>query len=473
MKKGSIDGVDVAVASAEKLASYDKAAKEVSQFESPRLHDTHADPHSRLFVALFDGTGNDVVKDPLHASNVGLLKEQIEENELDDPTISAFYKEGPGTQGGVRGVIDGAVGGTYHERIDAMYKQLKERTAKWLKEDPEANIKVLSVGFSRGAEQAAGFSRLLHERGIQSVVDEKQVVRAPGTTPQALGLYDPVATGTPSRNDRRLPPSVVSGIQITAGDEYRTKFPSTTIIAQGKSEDGRFLGVTTAGAHSDIGGGYLLNGLPARNFNLMADYLNKTIGHDVIAKIQVPPEPEKSVIHDSTQHKWFYRSVEERAIIERAEPTGRLPLEPGDATIMLKFSGKSIPEIVLVDRPLKPEGHEVLVVANGKRVLDKVVDGAWTSRSAGLSKNLPEGSYDLTAAERPAKSASSKSFEGTILHTDKKHVYQLQDNQREKASIVRHDLALFKSAPEIGATTKVDYIRGAGHVVGHERALEK
>jgi hypothetical protein len=60
MKKGSIDGVDVAVASAEKLASYDKAAKEVSQFESPRLHDTHADPHSRLFVALFDGTGNEV-----------------------------------------------------------------------------------------------------------------------------------------------------------------------------------------------------------------------------------------------------------------------------------------------------------------------------------------------------------------------------------------------------------------------------
>ena len=40
MKKGSIDGVDVAVASAEKLASYDKAAKEVRQFESPQLHDT-------------------------------------------------------------------------------------------------------------------------------------------------------------------------------------------------------------------------------------------------------------------------------------------------------------------------------------------------------------------------------------------------------------------------------------------------
>jgi hypothetical protein len=473
MKKGSIDGVDVAIASAEKLASYEKAAKEISQFEPPRLHDTRTDPHSRLFVALFDGTGNDVVKDPQHASNVGLLKKQIENNERKDPTIGGFYKEGPGTQGGVRGVIDGAIGGTYQERIDAMYEKLKERTTEWLEEDPDANIKVLSVGFSRGAEQAAGFSRLLHERGIQSPDDEKQVLRAPGITPQALGLYDPVSTGVPSRNDRRPPPSVVSGIQITAGDEYRTQFPSTTIIAQGKSEDGRFLGVTTAGAHSDIGGGYLLNGLPTRNFNLMADYLNKTIGNNAITKMQVPPEPEKSVIHDSTQHKWFYRTVEEREIINKAEPTGRLPAESVDAAIMLKFSGKSIPEITLVHRPLKPEGHEILLVSNGKRLLDKVVEGAWSSRSAGPSRNLPEGLYDLTGAERPAKSASSKSFEGPILHADKKYVYQLQDNKKEKASIVRHDLVLFKSTPEIGTTTKIDYVRGAGQVVGRDQTIER
>jgi len=235
--------------------------------------------------------------------------------------LLAVYKEGPGTQGGIKGVLDGAIGGTYQERIELMYEKLTERTASWLEDDPDVNIRVVSVGFSRGAEQAAGFSRLLHERGIRSVENEKQALRAPGTTPQALGLYDPVATGTPSRNDRRPPSSVISSIQITAGDEYRTKFPSTTIIAQGKSEDGRFLGVTTAGAYSDIGGGYLLNGLPARNFNLMADYLNKTIGHGVIEKMQVPPEPEKSVIHDSTQHKWFYRSVGELAIIERAEPS--------------------------------------------------------------------------------------------------------------------------------------------------------
>ena len=142
--------MDVAVASAEKLASYDKAPKEVSQFESPQLHDTRADPHSRLFVALFDGMENDVVKDPLHASNVGLLKEQIEENERDDPTISGFYKEGPSTRGGVKGVLDGAMGRTYQERIDFMYQKLAERTAIWLEEDPDVNIKVLSVGFSQG-----------------------------------------------------------------------------------------------------------------------------------------------------------------------------------------------------------------------------------------------------------------------------------------------------------------------------------
>jgi len=111
--------------------------------------------------------------------------------------LLAVYKEGPGTQGEIKGVLDGAIGGTYQERIELMYEKLTERTASWLEDDPDVNIRVVSVGFSRGAEQAAGFSRLLHERGIRSVEDEKQVLRAPGTTPQALGLYDPVATGTP------------------------------------------------------------------------------------------------------------------------------------------------------------------------------------------------------------------------------------------------------------------------------------
>ena len=253
MSQKSIDGVDAAQASEAQLAGYARAAEKIQSFDAPRVFDRN-DPKARLFVALFDGTGNDVIKDPQHITNVGRLKKQVEDLGDDNPAIRSYYKEGPGTQGGLKGVIDGAIGGTYQERIEAVYAKFNDQARAWLKEDPEARISVVSVGFSRGAEQAAGFSRVVDERGVQGVNADSPRIQA-GSMPQVLALYDPVGTGEPARNDRRPPPSVVSGLQIRAEDEQRALFPSTTVMAQGKSEDGRFLGVSTAGAHSDSGGG--------------------------------------------------------------------------------------------------------------------------------------------------------------------------------------------------------------------------
>jgi hypothetical protein len=81
--------------------------------------------------------------------------------------------------------------------------------------------------------------------------------------------------------------------------------------------------------------------------------------------------------------------------------------------------------------------------------------------------------YDLANAEKPAKSAATKSFQGTVLYVDKKNVYQLQENERGKPSIIQHDAALYKSPPLAGMTTKVDYLRGAGKVVDREQNLER
>lgn len=125
------------------------------------------------------------------------------------------------------------------------------------------------------------------------------------------------------------------------------------------------------------------------------------------------------------------------------------------------------------DRKLKPEGHELLLIANESRLLDKVVNGAWQSTDIGSRNGLPKGVYDLTGAERPAKTAATKSFEGNVLHVDKKHVYQLQGNDKGKPNMVRHDLSLYKAPPVIGSMTKVDYVRGAGQVVGHEQTRER
>lgn len=124
-------------------------------------------------------------------------------------------------------------------------------------------------------------------------------------------------------------------------------------------------------------------------------------------------------------------------------------------------------------REMKPEGHEMLLIANESRLLDKVVDGAWESRNVGSRGGLPKGLYDLTGAERPGKAGASKTFEGNVLHVDKKHVYQIQTADKGKANMVRHDLSLYKEPPAIGSMTKVDYLRGVGQVVGREQAKER
>lgn len=124
-------------------------------------------------------------------------------------------------------------------------------------------------------------------------------------------------------------------------------------------------------------------------------------------------------------------------------------------------------------RPMKPEGHELLLIANESRLLDRVVDGAWQSHHVGSRGGLPKGLYDLTGAERPGKTGATKSFEGNVLHVDKKHVYQLQSNDKGKPNMVRHDRALYKEPPAIGTMTKVDYVRGAGQVAGREQTQER
>lgn len=124
-------------------------------------------------------------------------------------------------------------------------------------------------------------------------------------------------------------------------------------------------------------------------------------------------------------------------------------------------------------RPMKPEGHSLLLIANESRLVDTVVNGAWESRHIGSRGGLPKGLYDLTGAERPGKVGATKSFEGNVLHVDAKHVYQLHTNDKGKPETVRHDRALYKEPPAIGTMTKVDYVRGTGQVASREQTQER
>ncbi|AWV08748.1 T6SS phospholipase effector Tle1-like catalytic domain-containing protein [Marilutibacter maris] len=333
-KDRSPDGVSTYPADTNDLDSYRQASEALSQMHVPVLVSA-SKPHERLFVAAFDGTGNSMYRDaPENHTNVAEVVKQIAKKH--PPQINYGYVEGPGTQGGLDGVLDMMRGGSYEARLETMYVQFVTQASDWLKEDPQAQIRIAEIGFSRGAEQAAGFARLVQERGIQnpdgmlvkqdsdglveSIEFTKPPLLEPGRVPQAVGLFDPVGTGEPRDHDRRLPPSVISGFQLAAEDERRNLFQGTRILDPGTSADGRFLNGTVAGAHSDVGGSYALNGLAIRSGNLMVDYLNALSDTPFLDKRAEPSAPELNVVHRSEEHQFFYRtSVYDREGVRGAQ----------------------------------------------------------------------------------------------------------------------------------------------------------
>ena len=291
-------------ATEEQMEAYDRAIAQLATTQVPVLH---ADPRDRVFYALFDGTSNDADNKPEKMTNVGKLREQFKDMEQrnGDSSLAYGYMAGPGTQQGqpFYKLYDNATGASYGDRLGTMYDKLAEQTKQWKSEyahgdgtpETDMRVRVVSIGFSRGAEQAAGFSRLVDEKGIQD--KDGTTLVAPGKTVQAVGLYDPVGTGEPYNNDRRMPHSVLSGFQISAESELRGKFPVSNIIATGVSGDESLSGVRVPGAHGDVGGGPRENGLSNRAGNLMIDYLNSMHREPVFEKMPESLRPELNVIH--------------------------------------------------------------------------------------------------------------------------------------------------------------------------------
>jgi len=363
------DGVSTYPADAHDMATYGIAQAAMAQMPVPVFK--HADnPYERLFVASFDGTWNDAEKDPQHLTNVGRISNTIAELAKNpDNHIAGHYVKGVGTQDGfIERTLDGAFGYTYDERLEEMYKHFTEQAKEWLAKDPQAQIRIADIGFSRGAEQAAGFSRLVHERGIQDPEGRREVrgedgrmhieytkppLVAAGQTPQAVGLFDPVGTGEPRNHDRRLPPSVVSGFQIVAEDELRGSFKSTSIIDQGLTPDGRLLGVTAAGAHTNVGDGYHLNGLGIRSGNLMVDYLNALSDTPYLQKRPEPSDPAMNVVHRSEEGMHGLMRLgaadqgDARRTVETMAPRGvkgdRENAEPADTTLRAGLDYRNMP----------------------------------------------------------------------------------------------------------------------------------
>lgn len=337
---------DAYYATPEDLQTYHDAARRLSAMQ-PNLpdFDISTDRNRYVFVAAFDGTGNDATQTLTERTNVHALYNDFDRfvhgNGTDQPGFSrmhARYIEGPGTQNAWGNTIDNASGTSVQDRVWEMYKDLGDKTRQWKQENPDAEISVITFGFSRGAVEAAEFASVVGKYGIHAEVgyrmqdnddhrhdtidpetgntipDYRQFrelsgeLVAPGKVPIAAALYDPVATGVAEDHDRMLPTNISSALQITARDEHRVLFPVNRTVTDDmvQADPDRFANITVAGCHSDIGGGYADGkGLAQINANLVGDYLNKVVGHQICKTVQ--PDPEAFVVHDS--NSTFFQSL--------------------------------------------------------------------------------------------------------------------------------------------------------------------
>ena len=316
-----LGGVDTYPADQHDLDTYQQAEANLDKMRIPVL--LHADnPHERLYIAALDGTGNSQFDDkPENWSVVAKIHDQIQ---MSKPrNIASGYVEGTFTQNGVlrapQRALDGLYGNTFEDRVETAYYQFCKQAYGWLKEDPQAQIRIAGVGFSRGSEEVATLQRMIEERGIRDPTDAKVILDvgnedlithieyadrpllvAPGKTLQAALLYDPVSTGV-KEHDRRLPSSTMSTFQITAEDDRRNAFKANDHIPAGFSEDNRNLNAIVGGAHSDVGASYIENGLGVLSLNLGVGFLNRLSDRDFLQKQTPPDDPAQYVVHRSDQ----------------------------------------------------------------------------------------------------------------------------------------------------------------------------
>lgn len=288
-------------------------------------------PHEKLFMAGFDGTGNDGDNPNLRPTNVHQIREQIKDAiKVGNKQIYVDYVAGPGTQEGeLARSLDLAFGHTSPDRVEEMYRRFAGKTNEWHRADPDAQVRLGSFSFSRGGPQAMAFANLVDQRGIpdfdsaiknpDGTITYARNLIEPGQIRQAMVSFDPVATGGPMTLDRTPPKSLAYHLQLTSIHERRAMFPSDRHIPMGESADGRALNVWRVGAHSNIGGGYELDAVARSNGNLAIDFCNGLCDRPFLQRMPVPNDPLQYVVHRSEESMLPYRMDQK---VSRFTPEG-------------------------------------------------------------------------------------------------------------------------------------------------------
>jgi hypothetical protein len=458
------------------LARYQQLQDMQSSHRVPLLHSADQ-PHTYVYLALFDGTGQDMNDPRQRLTNVGKLAKELETLRKDvSKRIDGRYIEGIGTQSNpVVSTIDSAFAFSWDEKLKDAYRDLADQTRKWRRIDPDAQIAIAAIGYSRGGVLVPGLLRLADQYGITDPDDLRfgrdihgnltvesalPPLVPPGQVPQIAGLFDPVATNLPRNYDARLNPRVLSAFSILAADEARELFPHQTIVDPGLSTDGRLFNAHGAGGHANIGGGNADPLLETLAFNAMANYVNTMFETPVVRTLPLP-----STFTHATAHQvggvtaGFGLRIDRDDLRDLRDALANCRIvdpckdaEPLDTGFAAQFEWRTVQpdwQVPALSSPVQattapprspshaehPDHARLQQIRTGVRAIDAEVGKAWDDASERLSRSLLAASKDGgdTANVAPDRAAALARIDHVALGTDGRYVFAVQGGMQDPA----------------------------------------
>jgi len=231
----------------------------------PRVND--GKPGVYTLVVAFDGTNNDLFNTPEseNATVVGRLYQDVldevhkgsENASIPVDALSAYYYPGPGCPSWVACPFDSAVGWSTWLTARSAVTDVEKKVANL--DSGIREIRVVVIGFSRGAATSRYFLNLLASKSLVNVWGEPLKIRS-----YAL-LFDTVATGMANYLDLALPANLEFAYHFVAQNETRKFFGLVVDADEGYESNPlaelfyfpkRIVTIEVPGAHSDLGDSY-------------------------------------------------------------------------------------------------------------------------------------------------------------------------------------------------------------------------
>ncbi|MBF4554726.1 MULTISPECIES: phospholipase effector Tle1 domain-containing protein [Pseudomonas] len=237
----------------------------MSSFILPRVNDGESGVYT--LVVAFDGTNNDLFNTPdsENATVVGRLYQDVvdeirkgsEKASIPVDALSAIYYRGPGCPSWVACPFDSAIGWSTWLSARRAVADVQSKIANL--DSGVREIRVVVIGFSRGAATSRYFLNLLASKPLVNVWGEALTVRS-----YAL-LFDTVATGMANYLDLALPANLEFAYHFVAQNETRKFFGLVVDADEGYESNPlaklfyfpqRIVTIEVPGAHSDLGDSY-------------------------------------------------------------------------------------------------------------------------------------------------------------------------------------------------------------------------